>query len=69
MSVNRFEQDFDTLPAAMWKAFMTGATAGQAVLPLPGSDVSDEPEGEVETNAFDDLLAGLFEDTKDERRN
>ena len=58
-----------TLPAAMWKTFMTGATAGQAVLPLPGSDVSDEPADAVETNAFDDLLAGLFEDSKDERRN
>ncbi|MBP6011290.1 MAG: PBP1A family penicillin-binding protein [Alphaproteobacteria bacterium] len=58
-----------TLPAAMWKSFMTGATAGQAVLPLPGSDVVDEAEGESETNAFDDLLAGLFEDTNEERRN
>lgn len=58
-----------TLPAAMWKAFMTGATAGQAVLPLPGGDVVDEPEGTSDTNAFDDLLASLFEGSKDKRRN
>ncbi|MFM9863767.1 MAG: transglycosylase domain-containing protein [Micropepsaceae bacterium] len=50
-----------TLPAMIWKAFMEGATAGQPVMPLPGSDVVDEP-AEDEGSAFDDLLAGLFDD-------
>jgi penicillin-binding protein 1A len=49
------------LPAAIWKVFMESATAGQPVMPLPGSDVVDEPP-ENEGSAFDDLLAGLFED-------
>ncbi len=50
-----------TLPAMIWKTFMESATAGQPVMPLPGSDVVDEP-AEDEGSAFDDLLAGLFED-------
>ncbi len=52
-----------TLPAVIWKAFMEGATAGQPVMPLPGSDVIDEP-AEDDGSAFDDLLAGLFDDKK-----
>ena len=52
-----------TLPAAMWKTFMERALAGAPVLPLPGSDVIDEPE-EDDASAFDDLLAGLFDDKK-----
>jgi hypothetical protein len=52
-----------TLPAVIWKSFMEGATAGQPVMPLPGSDVVDEP-AEDEGSAFDDLLAGLFDDSK-----
>lgn len=52
-----------TLPAVIWKAFMEGATAGQPVMPLPGSDVVDEP-AEDDGSAFDDLLAGLFDDKK-----
>jgi penicillin-binding protein 1A len=50
-----------TLPATIWKAFMEGATAGQPVMPLPGSNVVDEP-AEDDGSAFDDLLAGLFDD-------
>lgn len=50
-----------TLPAVIWKTFMEGATAGQPVMPLPGGDVIDEPP-EDEGSAFDDLLAGLFDD-------
>lgn len=49
------------LPAAIWKSFMEGATAGQPIMPLPGSEIVDEPP-EDEGSAFDDLLAGLFED-------
>jgi penicillin-binding protein 1A len=49
-----------TLPAEIWKTFMTNAMAGQPVMPLPGSDVVDEP-AEDDGSAFDDLLAGLFE--------
>lgn len=52
-----------TLPAVIWKTFMDGATAGQPVLPLPGSDVVDEPT-EDDGSAFDDLLAGLFDESK-----
>jgi penicillin-binding protein 1A len=52
-----------TLPAAIWKSFMQSATAGQPVMPLPGSDVVDDMP-EDDGSAFDDLLAGLFEDGK-----
>ena len=52
-----------TLPAVIWKAFMESATAGQPVMPLPGSDVVDAP-AEDDGSAFDDLLAGLFDDKK-----
>ena len=52
-----------TLPAAMWKSFMERATAGQPVLPLPGTDVVDAPSvANGDTSAFDRLLAGLFDD-------
>ena len=51
-----------TLPAAMWKSFMVRAMDGKPVMPLPGSDVVDEPVDDA--SAFDDLLAGLFEDAK-----
>jgi penicillin-binding protein 1A len=51
-----------TLPATMWKSFMTRAMAGRPVMPLPGGDVVDQPEDGDETSAFDELLAGLFED-------
>jgi penicillin-binding protein 1A len=50
-----------TLPAQIWHAFMENAMAGQPVMPLPGSDVVDAPP-EDEGSAFDDLLAGLFDD-------
>ena len=49
-----------TLPASMWRNFMERALAGAPVLPLPGSDVIDEPEVD-DASAFDDLLAGLFD--------
>jgi penicillin-binding protein 1A len=52
-----------TLPAVIWKTFMEAATAGQPVMPLPGDDVVDEP-AQDEGSAFDDLLAGLFDDKK-----
>jgi penicillin-binding protein 1A len=52
-----------TIPALIWKSFMTQAMAGQPVMPLPGADVVDAP-AEDESSAFDDLLAGLFEDGK-----
>ncbi len=52
-----------TLPAAIWKSFMQSATAGQPVMPLPGSDVVDDMP-EDDGSAFDDLLAGLFEENK-----
>ena len=52
-----------TLPASMWRTFMERALAGAPVLPLPGSDVIDEPEVD-DASAFDDLLAGLFDDKK-----
>lgn len=53
-----------TLPAVIWKTFMENAMAGEPVMPLPGSDVVDEP-AEDEGSAFDDLLAGLFDDKPD----
>jgi penicillin-binding protein 1A len=53
-----------TLPATMWKSFMTRAMAGKPAQPLPGDDVIDPPEAD-DGSAFDDLLAGLFEDKKD----
>jgi penicillin-binding protein 1A len=52
-----------TLPASMWRSFMERALAGAPVLPLPGSDVIDAPD-EDDALAFDDLLAGLFDDKK-----
>ena len=53
-----------TLPALMWKSFMERATAGQAVLPLPGTDVADPPAvADSGTSDFDRLLAGLFDDS------
>jgi penicillin-binding protein 1A len=56
-----------TLPAVMWKSFMVQAMAGQPVMPLPGSDVADAPAEEGDdASAFDELLAGLFEDKKPE---
>lgn len=53
-----------TLPAVIWKTFMESATAGQPVMPLPGEEVIDEPAPEDDGSAFDDLLAGLFDDKK-----
>ena len=54
-----------TLPALMWKAFMVHATAGQPVLPLPGTDVVDPPSvADPSESEFDKLLAGLFDDSK-----
>jgi penicillin-binding protein 1A len=55
-----------TLPATMWKSFMVQATAGQPIMPLPGSDVVDPPEKGDDASAFDELLAGLFSDSKTE---
>jgi penicillin-binding protein 1A len=57
-----------TLPAVMWKAFMERATAGQPVLPLPGTDVVDEPSvADDNGSAFDRLLADLFDGSKGEK--
>jgi hypothetical protein len=52
------------VPAQIWKSFMTQATAGQPVLPLPGTGgmESDVPSGASPTSAFDDLLSRLLED-------
>jgi penicillin-binding protein 1A len=50
-----------TLPAEIWRKFMENATVGQPLMPLPGSDVVDAPP-EDDGSAFDDLLAGLFDD-------
>ena len=51
-----------TLPALMWKSFMERATAGQPVLPLPGTDVADAPANARNgASDFDRLLAGLFD--------
>jgi len=55
-----------TLPATMWKSFMVQATADQPIMPLPGSDVLDQPEAGDDASAFDELLAGLFSDAKPE---
>ncbi|MBL8782063.1 MAG: PBP1A family penicillin-binding protein [Alphaproteobacteria bacterium] len=55
-----------TLPATMWKSFMVQAMAGQPIMPLPGSDVVDQPEEGDDASAFDELLAGLFSDSKPE---
>lgn len=52
-----------TLPASIWKTFMEAATAGDPVMPLPGDDAVDEPAPD-EGSAFDDLLAGLFDEKK-----
>jgi penicillin-binding protein 1A len=57
-----------TLPASMWKIFMERALAGAPVLPLPGSDVIDEPE-EDDGSAFDELLAGLFDEKNAAKKN
>ncbi len=53
-----------TVPAQIWKSFMTLATAGQPVLPLPGTGgmEPDVPSGASPTSAFDDLLSRLLED-------
>jgi len=52
-----------TLPALMWKSFMERATAGQPVLPLPGTDVAEPPAvADNDTSDFDRLLAGLFDE-------
>jgi penicillin-binding protein 1A len=55
-----------TLPATMWKSFMVQAMDGQPIMPLPGSDVVDQPEEGDDASAFDELLAGLFSDAKPE---
>jgi len=58
-----------TVPAAMWKAFMEKATAGQPTLPLPGTDVVDPAmAASDDASAFDRLLAGLFDDSGEDRR-
>jgi penicillin-binding protein 1A len=51
-----------TLPALMWRSFMERATAGQPALPLPGTDIVDEPMVAENSSAFDRLLAGLFDE-------
>jgi penicillin-binding protein 1A len=58
-----------TLPASMWKTFMTRALEGETILPLPGSDAVDEEPDGGDASAFDALLAGLFEESKTEKRN
>ena len=54
-----------TVPAQIWKSFMTQATVGQPVLPLPGTGGMEPevPSGSAPTTAFDALLARLLEDT------
>ncbi|MCE9521665.1 MAG: PBP1A family penicillin-binding protein, partial [Alphaproteobacteria bacterium] len=53
-----------TLPALIWKSFMTRATAGQPVLPLPGTDIVDAPTVSASnTSEFDRLLAGLLDES------
>jgi len=50
-----------TLPAVVWKNFMMAATAGQPIMPLPGTNVVDPPSDDTEAvAAFDNLLNGLF---------
>ena len=50
-----------TLPAQIWKSFMERATAGQPVLALPGTDVTDRTATANETASdFDEVLAELF---------
>jgi penicillin-binding protein 1A len=58
-----------TLPASVWKTFMTRGLAGTPILPLPGSDVADDEPDDGDASAFDALLAGLFEESKTEKRN
>ena len=53
-----------TIPAAIWKTFMEGATANDPVTALPGTNIVDDAP-QVATNegtsAFDQLLSSLFE--------
>lgn len=54
-----------TLPALMWKSFMERASAGQPVLPLPGTDYVDPPEVNLnDASDFDRLLVGLFDEPR-----
>jgi hypothetical protein len=54
-----------TLPALMWKSFMERASAGQPILPLPGTDVVDPPEASRDNATdFDRLLVGLFDEPR-----
>lgn len=49
-----------TLPAQIWQRFMTRASAGQPILPLPGAD-RIESETAPATDSFDDILARILE--------
>jgi penicillin-binding protein 1A len=58
-----------TLPATMWKSFMERATAGQPVLPLPGTDIVDPPATANDSASdFDRLLVGLFDEPGDKAK-
>ena len=53
-----------TLPAQIWKSFMSSASAGLPILPLPGADQvdPDAPSSSTATSAFDDLLSRILQD-------
>lgn len=55
-----------TLPAQIWKRFMERATAGHPVAGLPGADVVDEEEQEID---FDDVLARVLDGKIDQPTN
>lgn len=51
-----------TLPAVIWNRFMTRATAGQPVAPLPGIELAQTPVADSGSNDFDDVLARVLRD-------
>jgi penicillin-binding protein 1A len=58
-----------TLPASIWRRFMTRALEGEPILPLPGGDAADQAPQDGDASAFDALLAGLFKESKTEETN